>query len=121
MSPRRGRSLTPVLFALVGGFILLWLLLAVFFGSSASVGATLSNGRTVTVDSNSWMISMESDGDKCKTWTAGKEIVISGDTVLVDGKALTTMNASVKDVQVTVESGQIVFVADGQTIATFPR
>jgi hypothetical protein len=121
MSQRRGRSLTPILFALVGGFFLLWLLLGVFFGSSASVGTTLSNGRSVTINSNSWMISSESDGDMCKTYTAGKEIVISGENVSVDGRQVAAMDVATKNFVVNVDRKQITFVADGETIASCPR
>jgi uncharacterized Zn-binding protein involved in type VI secretion len=121
MFQRRSRSLTPLLLALTGGFVFLLLLLAAFLGSSASCGTTLSNGRSVTIHSNAWMISLESDGNTCTTRTAGKEIIIAGDKVSVDGMQLTTMDSAVKDVQVKIESGQILFVADGQTIATVPR
>src|SRR5262245_22714453 len=103
MSQRRSRSLTPILLGLVGGFFSLFLLLAIFLGISASVGATLSNGRTVTVHSNPWSIGLESDGNTCKTRTAGKEIVISGEKVLVDGRQVATMDAATKDFAVTVD------------------
>jgi hypothetical protein len=121
MSQRRGRSLTPILLALVGGFVLLLLFLVVFFGISGSVGTTLSNGRNVTVNASSWSISMETDGDTCKTWTAGKEIVISGEKVSVDGRQVVAMDAATKDFAVTVDRKQITFVADGETIASCPR
>ncbi len=121
MSQRRGRSLTAILLALVGGFILLYLAVAILVGGSASIGATLSNGRNVTVQSNSWYISAESNGDTCTTRTAGRTIVIAGDTVSVDGRKLATMDPATKDMHVSVDKEQILFVADGATIATCPR
>src|SRR5262245_2473088 len=103
MSQRRGRSITAILLVLVGGFLLLFLVIAFVFGASAGVATTLSNGRNVTINSRSWYISLESDGDRCKTWTDGKEIEIKGEKVSVDGRQVAEMDASTKDFAVNFD------------------
>ncbi len=89
------------------------------FGGGAS--GTLENGRSVTAHSDAWSLSSSYSGDTAEINTAGRTIVVRPQVILVDGRAVSSIDPATKAVEVRVQGDSITFIADGRTVATCPR
>lgn len=88
-------------------------------GGSAS--CTLKSGRSVTTNSDSWYLESQSSADTVTIKTAGFQIVVAPQELRVDGNAIQTLENGVKNVTVNVQDRRIMFLADGKSVASYPR
>lgn len=110
------------------GFILSLMVLVVVIGVfvvAATVGGstscTLNSGRSVTTNSDSWYLETQSSADTATIKTSGFQIVVAPRELRVDGKAILTIENGVKKVTVNVQDRRIIFLADGKSVASYPR
>ncbi|HEX6962053.1 MAG TPA: hypothetical protein VF175_09315 [Lacipirellula sp.] len=89
--------------------------------AGGSCGCTLSTGRSVSVLSDAWSISMLSSADAATIHTDGSQIVVAPTQLKVDGQLWGAIDAAAKSVEVTVKDGNIQFVADGRLVPRMPR
>ncbi|HAH44740.1 hypothetical protein [uncultured Gimesia sp.] len=110
------------------GFILSLMLLVIVTGvfvvaatAGGSASCTLNSGRSVTTNSDSWYLESQSSGDTATINTSGFQIVVAPQELRVDGKAIQTIENGVKKVTVNVQDRRIIFLADGKSVANYPR
>jgi hypothetical protein len=89
--------------------------------SGGSCGGILATGRAVNAQSDSWYVTSTFSRDTATIKTAGHTIEVGPTDLLVDGQLVTTVDASVKSVDVTVKGSAISFIADGRTVGACPR
>jgi hypothetical protein len=83
-----------------------------------SAGCTLQSGRSVNVESTGLSLSLNSSRDTAVIQAKGRKIVVAPTLVHVDGRPVAKIDASVKDVKVTVARREISIAGDGTPIAT---
>jgi hypothetical protein len=89
--------------------------------SGGSCGSVLATGRVVNAQSDSWYVTSSSSHDTATIQTAGRTIEVGPTDLRVDGQLVTTVDSSVKSVDVIVKGGAISFIADGRTVGACPR
>jgi hypothetical protein len=89
---------------------------AVLLLSGGSAAGTLPSGRTVTTSSDSIWLESRLTSDSAYITTAGRAIVVRPKVVTVDGKPLAEIDASAKDVRITVANGSVGVSVDGVAI-----
>lgn len=115
---KRNKTLTLVLAIPV---LAICCLLAVAVFSGGSAGGMLASGRTVVAHSDSVFLSSRFSNDTATITSGRQTIVVGPESLSVDGVTVASIDSGVSDVRVTVEDGDVTFVADGQQVATTLR
>lgn len=119
MSQSRTRTLiyafACISLVVVGGLMLL----VKFVGSST--GGTLASGRTVTTTADSFSVSSSFTADTATIEASGRKIVVQPTSLVVDGAVVAHIPEQVADVQVSIQSGAVTFLADGKPVRTTVR
>ncbi|HEX4412332.1 MAG TPA: hypothetical protein VH107_01805 [Lacipirellulaceae bacterium] len=104
---------------LIAGLVVLAVASAVVTGS-ASVGASLSNGRTISAGGHTPCLGLETTKDSAIITTLRHKVVVAPTTVTVDGKFAGAIPASAKSVDIRFEWTRIDVVADAVVVDPTP-
>ena len=117
------RRIAQLVFVTLGClFVLLLICLAVAVQfSTSSAGGTLTSGRTVTTQSDSWYISSGFSNDTATIETAGHSIVVAPTQLTINGAIYATIAKNIKAIAVKVNDGEISFTADGTPVPPYRR
>ena len=101
-------------------FLVVGLLTLAAFTTVSVASCSFASGRTVSVNSK-WGAGMSNTADTVTINAAGHKIVVAPNYLQVDGKPLAAIDPNTKTIEVNAARGEITFVGDGQTMATWRR
>ena len=119
MTERKQSSpFSTILLALLALALLAFACLVVigsFFMSSSTAG-TLQSGRKVVTETDSLFLSSTFSGDTAKITSGKQQIIVKPDSLIVNGVTVATIDPSVSELRVSIESGEVEFIADGEPV-----
>jgi hypothetical protein len=89
---------------------------ALVFLTHSFVGGTLANGRAITAKADSCYLGLETSGNTAIVRTFRRTIEVTPMLLKVDGLPAGAIPANAKSVNISIERGEVVCLADGKTI-----